>query len=760
MTLVVREPGLEGHAVNATIASLLLDGGNEEAVHTLERHLSHQAPSLLSFSLLAQSLIHLGQYETALECISTAAEESWPPGDEHLFPQLYLFEARCRLELGDDAAARRALENCPESDREVRLLKAWCALFGGDVAAVCTQVDRVWSDETDPRARGMAALVRGLALRAARERARALQSFLDADVELKRTEDAGPFAGLTRRLFLVQGVIAARHPDGSAGGRAARSAPIEELQQLRTDLRAAPEPDMAHRLLEIALDCLRQYHEGTLRPATLAQALRVGVSQLYLALLRPDAQAQEPVRAETVDEAVPEAAAAMGPAPAAPMPRPAEGADSGAPAAGAEAAAGGAPPAPPAQAPTPPAPVSAHAALRDSLSELLPGLRPDPVPARPSSVHSGSSGAIPVRRPAGEAAPAPDAARAGATARGAVPRPAPQPPAPPATAPKETPAPAGTAPPAPAPARPAPKTAAPVAATARSSGSSQAVPKLAPPVPAAPAEAPAAAEGGRSGDTQKIRVRRRDLANMVTIHLIDPDPEAGKNLPRLLEGSDYALLRHDLNGTDAIETFVKAPADVILLDVNVTDRGSRMGGGLMVLRQILELDRSAIILATMQERTSYLGAAALKSGAKGQVMKPFETARLLDALGKTGVQKKVAAGQSGARLHIQRKLSFRFSEGKSGFGLFSKGEVAFTSEVDPNGLVGRLPRPLKPGVTLALELDLPDVPAPLRCSGQVLYCKPLAGMPVHEARLTFVDLGPASVEQLLKFLRGSGAGKR
>lgn len=86
---------------------------------------------------------------------------------------------------------------------------------------------------------------------------------------------------------------------------------------------------------------------------------------------------------------------------------------------------------------------------------------------------------------------------------------------------------------------------------------------------------------------------------------------------------------HALDGDAAVSMYKTHRPDITLLDINMPKKD-----GLQALREILAIDPKAFVVMVSGESTLENVQTALKSGAKGFIVKPYSSQRMLDILDK------------------------------------------------------------------------------------------------------------------------------
>ena len=115
---------------------------------------------------------------------------------------------------------------------------------------------------------------------------------------------------------------------------------------------------------------------------------------------------------------------------------------------------------------------------------------------------------------------------------------------------------------------------------------------------------------------------------MTTIMVVDDAMFMRKKCAQMLTENGYTVLEA-ATGREAVEKYKEHKPDGVLLDITMPDMD-----GLQALREILDLDNNAKIAmcSAMGQQSTVIE--ALKFGARDFVVKPFDAARIMAAIGK------------------------------------------------------------------------------------------------------------------------------
>ena len=116
---------------------------------------------------------------------------------------------------------------------------------------------------------------------------------------------------------------------------------------------------------------------------------------------------------------------------------------------------------------------------------------------------------------------------------------------------------------------------------------------------------------------------------MARVLVVDDAAFMRKMLGDALSKGGHDVIGEATNGDEAVVRFSELKPDVTTLDITMPEKD-----GLTALKEILALDPAArvVMCSALGQESKVLE--AIKSGAKDFVVKPFQAARVLDAIGK------------------------------------------------------------------------------------------------------------------------------
>src|SRR3954452_16588819 len=116
---------------------------------------------------------------------------------------------------------------------------------------------------------------------------------------------------------------------------------------------------------------------------------------------------------------------------------------------------------------------------------------------------------------------------------------------------------------------------------------------------------------------------------MARVLIVDDAAFMRKMLNDALTGGGHDVVGEAGNGAEAVERFQELRPDLTTLDITMPEKG-----GLQALKEILGFDPAAkvVMCSALGQESKVLE--SIKAGAKDFVVKPFQSDRVLDAVGK------------------------------------------------------------------------------------------------------------------------------
>jgi two-component system chemotaxis response regulator CheY len=116
---------------------------------------------------------------------------------------------------------------------------------------------------------------------------------------------------------------------------------------------------------------------------------------------------------------------------------------------------------------------------------------------------------------------------------------------------------------------------------------------------------------------------------MARVLIVDDAAFMRKMLGDALSKGGHEIIGEAGNGLEAVDRFRELKPDVTTLDITMPEKD-----GISALKEILTLDPAArvVMCSALGQESKVLE--AIKAGAKDFVVKPFQTDRVVDAIGK------------------------------------------------------------------------------------------------------------------------------
>ncbi|MDD2773452.1 MAG: response regulator [Elusimicrobiales bacterium] len=120
---------------------------------------------------------------------------------------------------------------------------------------------------------------------------------------------------------------------------------------------------------------------------------------------------------------------------------------------------------------------------------------------------------------------------------------------------------------------------------------------------------------------------------MPRVLIVDDSLFMRKILGDILSREGAQVVGEADNGQSAVDKFRELKPDVVTLDI-VMPKTGEIGGGIAALREIMKLDPKARVIMVSAMGQHALVVEAIQAGARDFIVKPFQQARIAQALKK------------------------------------------------------------------------------------------------------------------------------
>ncbi len=101
------------------------------------------------------------------------------------------------------------------------------------------------------------------------------------------------------------------------------------------------------------------------------------------------------------------------------------------------------------------------------------------------------------------------------------------------------------------------------------------------------------------------------------------------NLKNILEGQDYEVVGEATNGNEAVKLYQETRPDLVTMDITMPEKD-----GITAMKEILEIDPSALVLIISAMGQEAYIKKAIVAGAKHFIVKPFKKDNVLKVIEK------------------------------------------------------------------------------------------------------------------------------
>ncbi len=119
------------------------------------------------------------------------------------------------------------------------------------------------------------------------------------------------------------------------------------------------------------------------------------------------------------------------------------------------------------------------------------------------------------------------------------------------------------------------------------------------------------------------------MARKLNVLIVDDSLIMRVNLVRSLEGIGHNIVAESIDGHSSITAYKEYRPDLVTMDITMPDMD-----GITAVQKIKEFDADANVIMVTSHGQESMVMNALKSGAKGYILKPVSPEKLREAIGK------------------------------------------------------------------------------------------------------------------------------
>ena len=119
------------------------------------------------------------------------------------------------------------------------------------------------------------------------------------------------------------------------------------------------------------------------------------------------------------------------------------------------------------------------------------------------------------------------------------------------------------------------------------------------------------------------------MTKKLNVLIVDDSLIMRVNLVRSLEGIGHNVVSEAVDGQSSITAYKKHKPDLVTMDITMPDMD-----GITAVQKIKEFDKDANVIMVTSHGQEVMVMNALKSGAKGYILKPVSPEKLREAIGK------------------------------------------------------------------------------------------------------------------------------
>jgi two-component system, chemotaxis family, chemotaxis protein CheY len=138
----------------------------------------------------------------------------------------------------------------------------------------------------------------------------------------------------------------------------------------------------------------------------------------------------------------------------------------------------------------------------------------------------------------------------------------------------------------------------------------------------------------KAGAVEDNSERLTKKPEAITVLIVDDTTFMRIILRKMLVKFGYNVIGEAVDSEDAVRRYASLRPDVVIMDISMPGTVRYHHGGLDAIKDIIAMDENAKIIVCSALCDRQIVIEALNTGAKGYIVKPFDTKNLVDSINK------------------------------------------------------------------------------------------------------------------------------
>lgn len=241
-------------------------------------------------------------------------------------------------------------------------------------------------------------------------------------------------------------------------------------------------------------------------------------------------------------------------------------------------------------------------------------------------------------------------------------------------------------------------------------------------------------------------------AERIPLVLIDSRKSDRDDFRRCVAGSRFKVWT-DSQYTDSLLPLYRTLSPTLaVIDIDAAPKTKGGPTAMQAIEELLkEIPSARVVVSHTLERKFLIGG-FYQAGARGNVMRPYTVDRVLDGIGLALANRDVYSAKRRTGIRVPARLDFFYKEPTTGK-MWAPTRQSLTEDLCETGARVRVDRTFPAGEELKVALRMQPTAPPMWMRARVARCEPVAGEPVYDVGLAFVEMETAHQVAIRDFVR-------
>ncbi|GEM_PF-2666499 len=238
----------------------------------------------------------------------------------------------------------------------------------------------------------------------------------------------------------------------------------------------------------------------------------------------------------------------------------------------------------------------------------------------------------------------------------------------------------------------------------------------------------------------------------IPIVLIDSRKSDREDFRTCVAGSRFKVWTDAQYSDSLVPLYRTLSPSLAVIDMDAAPKVKGGPTALQAIEELLkEIPTARVVVSHTLERKFLLGG-FFQAGARGNVMRPYTVDRVLDGIGMALANRDVHSAKRRTGIRVPARLDFFYKEPTTGK-MWAPTRQSQTEDLCETGARVRVDSTFPAGEELKVALRLQPTAPPMWMRARVARCEQVAGEPVYDLGLAFVEMETTQQAAIRSFVR-------